>query len=84
MVSDVKRELQAVLDSIKENDFHADFGAWENNGITIYIPKDTIFQDMTAKIMLNQHLFSDLVRDLSNNPLITVNTNFDFEPKGSK
>jgi hypothetical protein len=28
-VSDVQRELQAVLDSIKENDFHGAFEAWE-------------------------------------------------------
>jgi hypothetical protein len=28
-VSDVERELQAVLDSIKENDFHGAFEAWK-------------------------------------------------------
>jgi hypothetical protein len=27
-VSDIKRELQAVLNSIKENDFHGGFEAW--------------------------------------------------------
>jgi hypothetical protein len=27
-VSDVQRESQAVLDSIKENDFHGAFEAW--------------------------------------------------------
>jgi hypothetical protein len=28
-VSDVQRELQEVLDSIKENDFHGAFEAWK-------------------------------------------------------
>jgi hypothetical protein len=28
-VSDIKRESQAVLDSIKENDFHGAFEAWK-------------------------------------------------------
>jgi hypothetical protein len=28
-VSDIQRELQAVLDSIKENDCHGDFEAWD-------------------------------------------------------
>jgi hypothetical protein len=39
-MSDIQRELQAVLDSIKENDFHGAFEAW----ITVYIPKETIFK----------------------------------------
>jgi hypothetical protein len=28
-MSDIQRELQAVLDSIKENDFHSAFEAWK-------------------------------------------------------
>jgi hypothetical protein len=28
-VSDIQRELQAILDSIKENDFHSIFEAWK-------------------------------------------------------
>jgi hypothetical protein len=28
-VSDIQRESQAVLDSIKENDFHGPFEAWK-------------------------------------------------------
>jgi hypothetical protein len=28
-VSDIQRELQAVLDSIKENDFHGSIEAWK-------------------------------------------------------
>jgi hypothetical protein len=28
-VSDIQRESQAVLDSIKENDFHSDFEVWK-------------------------------------------------------
>jgi hypothetical protein len=30
-VSDIQRELQAVLDSIKENDFHGAFEAWKKS-----------------------------------------------------
>jgi hypothetical protein len=42
--------LQAVLDSIKENDFHGTFEAWKNDGIAVYIPKETILKEMAAKI----------------------------------
>jgi hypothetical protein len=28
-VSDIQREVQVVLDSIKENDFHGAFEAWK-------------------------------------------------------
>jgi hypothetical protein len=28
-VSDIERELQAVLDSIKESDFHSAFDTWK-------------------------------------------------------
>jgi hypothetical protein len=28
-MSDIQRELQAILDSIKENDFHGAFGLWK-------------------------------------------------------
>jgi hypothetical protein len=38
-MSDIQRELQAVLDSIKENSFHSAFEAWKKMmGITVYIP----------------------------------------------
>jgi hypothetical protein len=49
-VSDIQRELQAVLDSNKENDFHGAFEACKNYGIAIYIPKETILKEMVAKI----------------------------------
>jgi hypothetical protein len=29
-VTDIQRELQVVLDSIKENDFHGAIEAWKN------------------------------------------------------
>jgi hypothetical protein len=38
MVSDNQRELQAILYSIKENDFHAAFEAWKKT----IVPKETI------------------------------------------
>jgi hypothetical protein len=31
-VSDIQRELQVVLDSIKENDSHSAFEVWKNDG----------------------------------------------------
>jgi hypothetical protein len=32
-VSDIQRELQAVLDSIKENEFHGAFEAWKKRWV---------------------------------------------------
>jgi hypothetical protein len=49
-VPDVQKELQAVLDSIKENYFHSAFEAWESYGISIYIPSETVLKEMAAKI----------------------------------
>jgi hypothetical protein len=49
-VSDIQRESQAVLDSIKENDFHGAFEAWKNDGIAVYVPKETILKEMATKI----------------------------------
>jgi hypothetical protein len=49
-VSDIQSESQAVLDSIKENDFHCAFEAWKSNGIALYVPKETILKDMAAKV----------------------------------
>jgi hypothetical protein len=49
-VSDIQRELQVVLDSIKENDFYSAFKVWEKNGVTVYIPKETILKEMAVKI----------------------------------
>jgi hypothetical protein len=35
-VTDIKRESQAVLDSIRENDLHAAFEAWiKNDGVAV-------------------------------------------------
>jgi hypothetical protein len=49
-VSDTQRESQAVLDSIKENDFHGAFEAWKNNGIAVDVPNKTILKEMAAKV----------------------------------
>jgi hypothetical protein len=46
-VSDIQRKSQAVLDSIKENDFNGAFG------IAVYFPTETILKHMTAKIVLS-------------------------------
>jgi hypothetical protein len=39
-----------VLDSIKENYFHCASEAWKNDGIAVYVPKETILKEMAAKI----------------------------------
>jgi hypothetical protein len=49
-VSDIQRESQAVLDSIKEHYFHGAFEVWKNDAIAVYIPKETILKEMAAKI----------------------------------
>jgi hypothetical protein len=49
-VSDIRRESQAVLDSIKETDFHGVLNARKNNGIAVYVPKETILKQMATKI----------------------------------
>jgi hypothetical protein len=49
-VSDIQKELQVVLDSIKENDFQNAFKSGKNNAIAVYIPKETILKGMATKI----------------------------------
>jgi hypothetical protein len=50
-----KGELQAVFDSIKENEFH---GAFEkNDAIAVYVPKETILKEMAAKIEQDKPAF---------------------------
>jgi hypothetical protein len=39
-----------VLGSIKKNDFHGAFEAWKNDGMAVYIPKETILKEMAARI----------------------------------
>jgi hypothetical protein len=63
--SDIQRESQAVLDSIKESDFHGASEAWENNGIAVYVPKETISKEMSK---FSQHFFFDPVQELSDTP----------------
>jgi hypothetical protein len=45
-VSKSQRESDAVLNRIKENDFHGAFEAWKNDGIAVYIPTVTILKNM--------------------------------------
>jgi hypothetical protein len=48
-VSDIQRESQTALDSIKENDFHGAFEAWKNYGIAVFLPKETVLKETAAK-----------------------------------
>jgi hypothetical protein len=67
-VSDIQREWQAVLNSIKENDFHSAFEAWEKRwDRCIRSQGETILKEMADKIKLSQHFFFDLVWELSDN-----------------
>jgi hypothetical protein len=56
MVSDIQRESQAVLNGIEINDLHGAFEAWKNDGITVYVLKETILKEMAAKINLLREL----------------------------
>jgi hypothetical protein len=50
-VSNIQGESQAVLDSIKKNDFHGVSEAWgKKDGFVVYVPDETILKEMTAKI----------------------------------
>jgi hypothetical protein len=49
-MSDIQRKSQAVLDSNKENDFYGAFEEWKEDGIAVYVLKETILKEMEAKI----------------------------------
>jgi hypothetical protein len=49
-VSDIQRELQAVLNSTKENYFHGALKRGKNDGIAVYVPKETILKEVAPKI----------------------------------
>jgi histone-lysine N-methyltransferase SETMAR len=49
-VSDVQREFQVVLDTIKENDFHSAFEAWKKRWDRCICSKKTILKEMAAEI----------------------------------
>jgi hypothetical protein len=66
-VSDIQRESQAVLDSIKDNDFHGAFEAWKKTMGSLYtFPRRLFGRRWQPKLSkLSQHFFLDLVRELS-------------------
>jgi hypothetical protein len=43
----------------------------KNDGIAIYVLKEIILKEMAEKIKLSQHLFLDLVRELSDSGVST-------------
>jgi hypothetical protein len=49
-VSDIQRESQAVLNSIKEKDCHGVSKRGKNDGIAVYVHKETILKKMAANI----------------------------------
>jgi hypothetical protein len=66
-VYDIQRELQAVLDSIKENDFQGTFEAWKKTvGLLYKFPRRLFRRRWQPKVSkLSQHFFFDLVWELS-------------------
>jgi hypothetical protein len=70
-VSDIQTESQEIFDNIKENYFHGAFEARKKPMGSLYTSsKETILKEMAAKIKLSQHLFFDLVRELSDTPCV--------------
>jgi transposase len=47
-VADIQRESQAVLNSIKEMTSTVLLNHVKNNGITVYIPEETVLKEMAA------------------------------------
>jgi hypothetical protein len=65
-VSDIQRESQAVLDSIKKMTSTVLLKRGKNNGIAVYIPKKTILKEIAAKTESVKPAFLfDLVQELS-------------------
>jgi hypothetical protein len=56
-VSDIQRELQAALKSIKENYFHSASEAWKKRWDRCVHFKETILKEMAAKIEQVQPAF---------------------------
>jgi hypothetical protein len=48
----------------------------KNDGIAVFVPKGTILKEMASKIKLRQHLFFNLVRELSDSTSYNNWTNF--------
>jgi plastocyanin domain-containing protein len=69
-VSDIQRESQVVLDSIKENDFHDASEVWKNDGITVYVTKE-----MAAKMKFLTQSRNFLIAQIVN----TFHLNYDAE-----
>jgi exonuclease III len=69
-VSDIQRELQVVLDSIKETDIHGAFEAWKKwRDCWILSQRDHFERYGRQKLSkLSQNLFFDLFRELSDRP----------------
>jgi hypothetical protein len=60
-MSDIQRESQAVLNSIKENDFHGGIEAWKKT-------METILKERAAKIEYVKPAFFYVVWELSDTP----------------
>jgi hypothetical protein len=77
-VSDIQRESQAALGSVKENDFHSVFEAWKKWWDRCMHFQVDYFEGDAAKIKLGQHFFFDLVRELSGTPCIKSFSEFSW------
>jgi hypothetical protein len=64
---DIQRELQAVLDRVKEKYFHEAFDAWKKKQWDCCIhSQEDYFEGNGSQI--NQHFFFGLVQELSDRP----------------
>jgi hypothetical protein len=72
-VSDIQRESQAVLDSIKENNFHGNFKAWKKWWDRCICSQRDYFEGDGSQnwVKLSQHFFFGLVRELSDIPILS-------------
>jgi hypothetical protein len=68
-VSDIQRKSPAVLDSIKENDFH---GAWEKRWNRCVCSQGNYFEEYGSQNEVKPAFFY-LVRELSDTPRTYIN-----------
>jgi hypothetical protein len=56
-MSDIQRESQAVIDTIKENDFHGAFEAWGKRWDRCIRSQEAILKETTAKFKYVKSVF---------------------------
>jgi hypothetical protein len=71
-VSDIQREFQVT--ALRKMTSTVVLKRGKNDGIVVYVPKETILKEMAPKLSkLSQYFFFDLVWELSDTPLMNFN-----------